>query len=65
MNFRTGNLSTRHSIEFDSKVRETERAVLLDIDGEEIWFPKSQIDMRDWSNIAEIPEWLAIEKGLI
>lgn len=65
MNFRTGDLSKLHSIEFDSKVRETELAVLLDIDGEEIWFPKSQIDMRSWSNIVEIPEWLAIEKGLL
>lgn len=52
--------------------RETDRAFLI-FDGiNEVWIPKSQIkekhqigrpDSADWS--FQIPEWLAIEKGII
>jgi hypothetical protein len=44
-------------------VTETAAAVLLNVDGEKIWFPKSQIaelGPDDWS----IPRWLAEEKGV-
>ncbi len=49
--------------------RETDRAILLEVDVDEHWLPKSQID---WTEDAEpgeeidveVPEWLADERGL-
>jgi hypothetical protein len=48
--------------------RETDDAVLFKIEdgllGETVWIPKSQIlDQND--DLFEIPEWLAIERGLV
>jgi len=48
-------------------IRETDLAILIHHNGEEIWLPKSQIDydgdVGDEADI-EIPEWLADEKGI-
>ena len=47
-------------------VRETDRAYLLNIEDEEVWLPKSQVEEYDKeSGCLVIPRWLAIEKGLI
>lgn len=51
--------------------RATDLAILVEVDGQEVWIPKSQID--DDSEVYEantegdliIPEWLAREKGLV
>lgn len=54
-------------------LRATERALLCDVDGDEVWIPKSQPD--DDSELTEdsdegdcgtlvIPQWLADEKGI-
>ncbi len=51
-------------------LRATERAVLCEIDGDEHWIPKSQID--DDSEVYDaghegdlvITEWIATQKGL-
>ncbi len=51
-------------------VRETDKALLVQVDGLEVWIPKSQL--RDGTELKErgdvgllvIPEWLAEEKGL-
>lgn len=52
-------------IDFDAEiVRETEFAWLLEIYGEEIWFPKSQVEDNEDGTFA-IPEWLAQERGLM
>ena len=45
-------------------VRETERAWLIDVDGDEIWLPKS-ICTDNEDGTFTVPEWLAIEKGLV
>jgi len=60
-------------VEFEdvTVVRETDAAILCDIDGDEVWIPKSQI--HDDSEVYEmstsgtliIPEWLAVEKELV
>lgn len=52
-------------INFDSVVTVTDRAWLLDLGDCEIWFPRSicEIDYED--NEIIVPEWLAIEKGLV
>lgn len=61
-------------IEFEncSVIRSTVKSVLVDIDGEEIWVPKSQIsddsevyDSKSTSGTLVIKEWFARVKGLI
>lgn len=54
------------SIDYDRQVDSSAKAILLSIDGENHWIPKSQIDEHDrQNNYVVIPEWLAIEKGLV
>ena len=48
----------------------SEKAVYLDVDGDLVWIPDSIADYLDDPIIRneisfEIPEWLAIKKGLI
>ncbi len=57
---------------FDAEfISETDLAILVDIDGDEVWLPKSQIEMSDGSLDAgdlieiDVPDWLAEEKGLL
>lgn len=43
-------------------------AVLMDIEGEEVWVPKSI--MEEWPDVddegeIELPEWFAIQEGLV
>lgn len=43
---------------------ETERAILVDFGGDElVWLPRSQIELVEGAVL--IPEWLAMEKGMI
>lgn len=45
-------------------IRQTDFAWLISDDGSrEVWIPKSQADWVD-EGIIEMPEWLAIDKGL-
>lgn len=54
-------------------VRGSSKALLCEINGEQHWIPKSQIDddseVFDDGENAEgtlvLPEWLAVEKGLV
>ncbi len=52
-------------------VRTTPKALLVDHGGkEEVWIPRSQIsdycgDSEDTATSIFVPEWLAIEKGLV
>lgn len=46
-------------------IRETEMAFLIDDgSGEQVWIPKS-LTVYDGGSTFTIPEWLAIEKGLV
>ena len=49
---------------YDAIRFETDNAYLLEIDGEEVWLPKSHCELNPDEDEAHIPEWLAIEKGL-
>ena len=49
---------------YDELIHETESAWLLSFDGEEIWFAKSECAIDENEKNIEVPEWLAIEKGL-
>ena len=57
-------------IDIDGIKIETERAILVIIDYEEIWLPKSQIEYdmdldKDQVNVVTATEWIAEQKGLI
>lgn len=60
-------------IDFDEIEATTDDAILIAIDLEKVWIPRSQIlDEEDddfpvggGSGWLEIPEWIALEKGLI
>lgn len=53
-------------VSFDILVHTTEKAFLLQIGEENIWFPKSEatLNMSMNNNTVLIPKWLAEEKGL-
>lgn len=52
-------------IHTDGKKKETDLAVLVIVDGNEIWLPKSQIEDHDEDYVdIVIPEWLVMENGL-
>ena len=59
-------------IEVDRVAKITEKAMLVEIDGEEVWLPLSQISPEDRDQYQEgdedvsmcITEWIAKEKGL-
>ena len=64
---------SRPTVEFEDSecIQETDAALLVSIDGEEHWIPKSQItdDSEVWKQgdvgTLVITEWIAQEKGLI
>ncbi len=57
-------------VRVDAVLRVTERAALLDVNGEEVWVPLSQVaDAADLSagpgeRTVSVTEWVAREKGL-
>jgi len=58
-------------VNVDRIIRETEKALMVEIDGEEFWIPLSQIDEGgfyyfpgDVDRSIRITEWIAKEKGL-
>lgn len=58
-------------LDVDRVVKETDKAFLVEIDGEQIWLPKSQIaDAHDYEEGDEncgmsVTEYIAKEKGLL
>lgn len=53
-------------VEVDGEVvRRTADAVLWDDGSIEVWLPLSQIEVNEESGTVSMPEWLAIEKGLV
>lgn len=54
-------------------IRASEMALLVEINGEEVWIPKSQVDedsevFDDDANaegVLVVSEWIAIQKGLV
>lgn len=54
------------TIDFDSVLHETTNAVLIEIDGEEKWIPRSVIDDIDYDRrSAEVETWFAEKEGLV
>lgn len=52
-------------LEFDELLEERPTSIYVRVDDKKYWLPKSQVDFRSWSNIIEVPAWLAIQKGLV
>jgi len=52
-------------VDFDGLIRETEMAWLFRIDRQAIWFPKSRCEVDEDEKVVYVPEWLAIEEGLV
>ena len=52
-------------IDFDRVVHRTAAAVLLEIDGEDVWLPLSAVEIDEDNKTVTMPERLANEKGLI
>lgn len=57
----TGNVE----IIFDELIEDRPSAIHIRIEDKKYWIPKSQTNFEEWSNIIEIPVWLAEQKGLI
>lgn len=47
-----------------SLLSETNKAFFADVDGTRVWLPKSLVEY-DGHGQFTMPEWLAIEKGLV
>lgn len=52
-------------VEYEDIVSETQRGILFQINGEEHWLPRSQIEVDTDAKVITMPEWLSIEKGLV
>lgn len=46
-------------------IRETEKAWLFSDGVEKIWLPKSRCEWDEGEGMMSVPEWMAIEKGLV
>lgn len=46
-------------------IHETELAWLMLIEDQEVWLPKSQCEFDEDDGTVLVPEWLAVEKGLV
>lgn len=49
---------------FDRVIHETDEGYLFGIDDDETWIAKSQCEMSE-PGIVEMPEWVAVDKGLV
>ena len=57
-------MSAPVEVSYDEMLYETGMAGLFVIEGEEVWISLSQIEDDTGSELT-IPEWLALEKGLV
>lgn len=46
-------------------VAETLKAYLLDCEGDEVWFPKSQVKFNAKESKVEVPTWLLDQNNII
>ena len=52
-------------IPFDRILQESDLAWLLDLGDDEVWFPKSQCELDEDNKFIEVPEYIAVDKGLV
>ena len=58
-------VSLNATVEFDEIEHETDEAVKFSIEERSVWLPKSEIEFDIDERTIELPEWLAMDKGLI
>ena len=59
-------MRTRELIEIAGEVRgETDNAVRFHDGAVTVWLPRSQVEWNADARVMILPEWLAIEKGLL
>jgi len=56
--------TTTLEIPFDEFKTETPMAYGVMVDDVMVWLPKSQCEIDEFEMVVEVPEWLAIEKGI-
>ena len=55
-------------VTYDRVIQPTDDAICFEIDGREVWIPKSQLqddDPDEDGGTFEVPEWLAIDRELV
>lgn len=52
------------TIDYDALIHEGEQAWLVDIDGRELWLPKSQCEIDEDDSTIEVPQWICDEEDL-
>lgn len=51
-------------IDYDALITETDEAWFVEIDGRQLWLPKSQCDIDENGSTIQIPAWLCEEEDL-
>lgn len=64
--FKERNQSSPKNVEvtYNKLVAETDKAMLLDIGGKEMWMPKSHCEIDEDSKTAYMTDWIAEQKGI-
>lgn len=76
MGRRDSNRDEFVDVKFESLLRQTEKAFLVDVEGEEFWVAKSQVDNTDeleaelrkpgqGVDTIKVPRWVALQNGWI
>lgn len=60
-----GRVPEVQEYEYAEMKAETDRAWLLTVENEDIWFPKSQCEVDTKRKTIDVPNWIARQKGLI
>ena len=52
---------------YGTLIRETDKAIYIEVGDERVWLPKSQIEffVTDTLTRVVLPQWLAVQRGLV
>jgi hypothetical protein len=52
-------------LDYTEIIHETDGAILFSIDGDEVWIPRSLLELDESTHTVTVPEWFALKEGLI
>jgi len=52
------------TIDYDALLHEGEMAWLIEIDGRQVWLPKSECELDEDDGTIEVPKWICDEEDL-
>jgi len=52
-------------VEYYEIIHETEKAILFDIDGKQVWLPRSMIEVNRDDKVVTMPHSFAVEKEIV